>query len=164
VRGGVPADAMTRIRLVENDVQGRVACAADQLQTLVDVLIHNDGHAGDELEDGWHWDSTVIHVVHENERLPRGFAVFPLMLGDEFSEQRPPPLLERQRGFHVQVPLVFVQRRYHRDIGLPRNPPTLLIARAFQEIRVALLLDALSDAHQQPLQRRISRGAFAPLG
>ncbi|KAH8743877.1 hypothetical protein F5883DRAFT_31626 [Diaporthe sp. PMI_573] len=60
VEDGVGVHTMARVNLIENNVQYRVAGTVDQLQALVDVRVHDDGHARDEYEDRRHWYGAII--------------------------------------------------------------------------------------------------------
>lgn len=75
---------MAWVNLVENNVQNRVSGTIDQLQALLDLLVHDDWHTGNKHEDGWYQYITVISLVQDHEGIIlRGFTIFPLIFGNE---------------------------------------------------------------------------------
>ena len=93
---------MTWVRLVNNNIQRRVRGTVDQLQTLIGVLVHDYGHAGNEHENGWYRYLTIVTVVQDYNRLLfRGFSIFPLMFRNEDPEKCLLLVLERECGLKI---------------------------------------------------------------
>src|SRR2546423_15246780 len=99
---------MTWVRLVDNNIQRRVRGTVDQLQTLMGVLVHDYRHASNKHENGRYRNLTVITLVQDHDGfLLRGFAILPLMFGNEDPKKCLSPLaLERECAFEIQVPAV----------------------------------------------------------
>ncbi|EXA28410.1 hypothetical protein FOVG_19984 [Fusarium oxysporum f. sp. pisi HDV247] len=151
---------MARGRLVEDDVKRRVTGPVDQLQTLMGVVVHDDGHPWHEHEDAWYWYRAVFALVqHHGGFFLARQTVPPLMLGDEDSHHRPLLDLERQGRLHVQVPPIPVQRRHHGDARFPRYPPPFPVAPRVEQVQIRAVLHAQPDPLQQSLQFRIPGGA-----
>jgi len=60
VEDEVGRDAMAGVRLVENDIQSRVAGPIYQLQALVRVLVHDHWHSGDEHEIAFQLGNSLL--------------------------------------------------------------------------------------------------------
>src|SRR5438045_8326075 len=78
------------------------------------------------------------------------------MFGDENPKRRLPLALESECAFDIQVPPVLIQRCYYCYVRLPWDPSTLTVTFIVQEFQIGLVLHALLDPLQQPLQSWIS--------
>ena len=119
---------MAWVRLIKNNIQHRISGTINQLQTLVNILVHNDWHARNDHKDGRYRYLTVISLAQDHKGLLlRRFAIFLLIVGNENPKGRLLLPLERQYAFEIQVPPVLVQRRYYYYARFPWNPSTLMI-------------------------------------
>ncbi|PNY18821.1 Uncharacterized protein TCAP_07500 [Tolypocladium capitatum] len=133
----VGRDPVARVRLVDDDFHRRVVAAVDQLQPLVGVLIHDDGHPWHEHEDGRHRDRAIVALVQHHDGLFLGRqADLPLVLGDEDAYRRPLLDLESYGSLYIEVLWVPVQRRHHGDARLPRDPPAFPVASRVEEVHM----------------------------
>lgn len=79
----------------------------DHFQSLVCVSVHDDGHAGDEHEDGRDWYAAIVSLAQHHEGLPSGLAI--CLLGSTCSSGGPRSCIPRRirfssrcsHGFHA---------------------------------------------------------------
>jgi len=59
----VAVDTMAWMRFVKDDVQGRIVRTVRYLQTLVYVLVHDDGYVRDEYKDCRNGDGVIVALI-----------------------------------------------------------------------------------------------------
>ena len=127
MEGDVGTDAVARVGFVKDNVQRFITGTVHKFQALVGVLVDNDGHAGDEHEDGRHRDSAVVSLAQHHQGLFfRRLTLLPLVLWNEDPKKTLPLGLERQDRLGIQIPAIPVERRHHRDTRLPWDPLALI--------------------------------------
>jgi hypothetical protein len=82
----VVGDTMTWVRLVKDNFQRHVTGTVHQLKAHMSVLVHYDGHTGNEHEYRWHRYSAVVSVTQDHDGLLLSrLATFPFVLRYEDS-------------------------------------------------------------------------------
>ncbi len=80
MKDDVAVDTIAQVRLVKDDVQGRVVRAVRHLQTLIYVLVHNDEYTKDEYKDYGNRDNAIVVLIqHYKGFFLRRFTIRPFV-------------------------------------------------------------------------------------
>ncbi len=63
MKDSIAVDAITQIRFIKDNVQGRIVQAVNYLQTLIYILVYNDRYTKDKYKDCKNKDNIIIALI-----------------------------------------------------------------------------------------------------